>query len=78
MHSGAKWHRNLTGSGRGDAVKEWNYPYAKWFINAQLNITANCLDRHVNSDRRNKAALDLEGRRRSRNGYSRTRNFSPK
>ena len=43
------------------AVKEWNYPYAKWFINAQLNITANCLDRHVKSQRRNKAALIWRG-----------------
>ncbi len=43
------------------AVKEWNYPYAKWFINAQLNITANCLDRHVNNLRRNKVALIWRG-----------------
>ena len=43
------------------AVKEWNYPYAKWFINAQLNITANCLDRHVKAQRRNKAALIWRG-----------------
>jgi acetyl-CoA synthetase len=43
------------------AVKEWNFPYAKWFINAQLNITANCLDRHVNNQRRNKAALIWRG-----------------
>lgn len=44
-----------------DTVLEWNYPYAKWFVNAKLNITANCLDRHVNSDRRNKAALIWRG-----------------
>ncbi len=43
------------------AVKEWNYPYAKWFINAQLNISANCLDRHVKTHRRNKAALIWRG-----------------
>ena len=43
------------------AVKEWNYPYAKWFINAKLNITANCLDRHVKTHRRNKAALIWRG-----------------
>ena len=43
------------------AVKEWNYPYAKWFINAQLNITANCLDRHVKTHRRNKAAIIWRG-----------------
>jgi acetyl-CoA synthetase len=43
------------------AVKEWNYPYAKWFVNAQLNITANCLDRHVKNNRCNKAALIWRG-----------------
>jgi len=43
--------------GTWDKVKEWNYPYVKWFTNAKLNITLNCLDRRVNSDRRNKAAL---------------------
>ncbi|WP_440949081.1 acetate--CoA ligase [Methanosphaerula subterraneus] len=46
---------------RWDSVLEWNYPYAKWFVNARLNITANCLDRHVASDRRNKAALIWRG-----------------
>jgi acetyl-CoA synthetase len=44
-----------------DAVKEWNYPYAKWFTNAKLNISANCLDRHVNNSRRNKVALIWRG-----------------
>jgi len=44
-----------------NAVKEWKYPYAKWFVNAQLNITANCLDRHVKNQRRNKAALIWRG-----------------
>jgi len=44
-----------------DAVKEWKYPYAKWFTNAKLNITANCLDRHVNNNRRNKVALIWRG-----------------
>ena len=44
-----------------DAVKEWNYPYVKWFTNAKLNISANCLDRHVNDNRRNKVALIWRG-----------------
>jgi len=44
-----------------DAVKEWNYPYAKWFTNARLNISANCLDRHVSDNRRNKVALIWRG-----------------
>nr|WP_319377081.1 acetate--CoA ligase [uncultured Methanoregula sp.] len=44
-----------------DKVKEWKYPYAQWFVNAKLNITANCLDRHVKGDRRNKVALIWRG-----------------
>jgi acetyl-CoA synthetase len=44
-----------------DKVKEWNYPYAKWFTGAKLNISANCLDRHVYDTRRNKVALIWKG-----------------
>ena len=44
-----------------DKVKDVNYPYAKWFTNAKLNITANCLDRHVRDHRRNKAAIIWRG-----------------
>ena len=44
-----------------DKVKEWNYPYAKWFTGARLNISANCLDRHVDDTRRNKVALIWKG-----------------
>ena len=44
-----------------DKVLEWNYPYAKWFVNAKLNITYNCLDRHVFNHRRNKVALIWRG-----------------
>ena len=28
-------------------VLEWDLPYAKWFSDGQLNVSANCLDRHV-------------------------------
>ena len=38
-------------------VLEWNYPWAKWFVGATCNISHNCLDRHVNSWRKNKVAL---------------------
>ncbi|MEI7434450.1 MAG: acetate--CoA ligase [Methanomicrobiales archaeon] len=44
-----------------DKVKELDYPYAKWFTNAKLNISANCLDRHASGNRRNKAALIWRG-----------------
>ena len=38
-------------------VLEWNYPWAKWFLGATCNISYNCLDRHVNSWRKNKVAV---------------------
>ncbi|MCK9277854.1 MAG: acetate--CoA ligase [Methanoculleus sp.] len=44
-----------------DRVREWNYPYARWFVNGKLNITYNCLDRHVTSDRKNKPAIVWRG-----------------
>lgn len=44
-----------------DKVSEWNYPYARWFVNGKTNITYNCLDRHVLGDRRNKVALIWKG-----------------
>src|SRR5262245_54359635 len=42
-------------------VLEWNPPFAKWFTGGQLNISFNCIDRHLNSWRRNKAAILWEG-----------------
>ena len=36
-------------------------PFYKWFINAKVNITYNCLDRHLNTHRKNKVALMWEG-----------------
>ncbi|HSQ94238.1 MAG TPA: acetate--CoA ligase [Methanoregula sp.] len=42
-------------------VKEWNYPYARWFIDGKTNITYNCLDRNVLNARRNKVALIWKG-----------------
>ena len=44
-----------------DTVREWDYPYARWFVGARLNITHNCLDRHVADHRRNKVALIWRG-----------------
>ena len=38
-------------------VLEWNYPWAKWFVGATCNIAYNCLDRHVNTWRKNKVAV---------------------
>ncbi|MGH9332616.1 MAG: AMP-binding protein, partial [Vicinamibacteria bacterium] len=42
-------------------ILEWNPPHAKWFVSGKLNVSANCLDRHVRTERRNKAAFIWEG-----------------
>jgi acetyl-CoA synthetase len=42
-------------------VLEWNPPHAKWFVGGKLNIAANCLDRHLKTWRRTKAAIVWEG-----------------
>ena len=40
---------------------DWTPPHARWFADGTLNASVNCLDRHVNGPRRNKAALIFEG-----------------
>src|ERR1041385_7271165 len=42
-------------------VLEWNPPFAKWFVGGKVNISENCLDRHLTGSRRNKAAIMWEG-----------------
>ncbi|PYN97102.1 MAG: acetate--CoA ligase [Candidatus Rokuibacteriota bacterium] len=42
-------------------TQEWKLPYAKWFVGGKLNVSDNCLDRHVEGPRRNKAAFIWEG-----------------
>jgi acetyl-CoA synthetase len=44
-----------------DKVLEWEEPFARWFTGGQINISYNCLDRHLTSWRRNKAAIIWEG-----------------
>ncbi len=44
-----------------DRVLDWNVPWAKWFEGGQINLSYNCLDRHVATWRKNKAALIWEG-----------------
>jgi len=40
---------------------EWNLPYAKWFLGGKLNMSVNCLDRHVEAGRGDKVAYHWEG-----------------
>jgi acetyl-CoA synthetase len=44
-----------------DRVLDWTLPHAKWFVGGQLNVAANCLDRHLAGPLRNKAAIIWEG-----------------
>ena len=42
-------------------VLEWTPPHAKWFVGGRLNVAVNCVDRHLETARRNKAAIIWEG-----------------
>src|SRR5689334_7852352 len=42
-------------------VFEWNPPFAKWFAGATINASYNCIDRHLETDRKNKVAILWEG-----------------
>src|SRR5579871_4175672 len=42
---------------RWDKVLVWNEPHAQWFTGGQLNASYNCLDRHLENGRKNKAEI---------------------
>src|SRR4028119_2133981 len=44
-----------------DTVLDWQPPFAQWFVGGKLNLSYNCLDRHLTTWRKNKAALIWEG-----------------
>ncbi len=44
-----------------DTVLKWNPPHAEWFGGGKINISYNCLDRHIATQRRDKVALLWEG-----------------
>lgn len=62
LHWFEKWH----------TVLDWQPPSVKWFDGGKINISYNCLDRHLTTWRKNKAALIWEGE----NGDSRTLTYS--
>ena len=49
------WQRKWT------KVLEWKEPHAKWFLGGRINVSENCIDRHLSGSRRNKAAIIFEG-----------------
>ena len=42
-------------------ICEWELPFSKWFVGGELNVSWNCLDRHVLAGKGNKVAFHFEG-----------------
>ncbi len=42
-------------------VRRWEHPHVQWFVGGKTNLAYNCLDRHLSTWRRNKAAIIWEG-----------------
>jgi len=57
----AEHARTLTWRKPFTKVLEWDAPYAKWFADGQLNVSENCLDRHVKAGKGSKVAYHWEG-----------------
>ncbi len=57
----ARAHEQLDWFRPWDSVLEWDLPYAKWFVGAELNASYNCIDRHAHGPRANKPAIIFEG-----------------
>jgi acetyl-CoA synthetase len=57
----AKQAEELDWFRKWDKVLEWEEPHAKWFTGGKINISYNCLDRHLKTWRKNKAAIIWEG-----------------
>ena len=49
------WHEPF------ETTLEWDLPFAKWFVGGKLNVSYNCLDRHVEAGRGDKVAFHFEG-----------------
>ena len=42
-------------------VLDWKTPHSEWFVGGKINVSYNCIDRHINTARKNKAAIIWEG-----------------
>ena len=52
---------NLLWFKKWDKILDWNPPFAKWFVGGQLNVSVNCVDRHIDNHHKNKAAIIWQG-----------------
>ena len=57
----ARWASELDWFEPWQTVLEWTPPHAKWFVGGKLNVSHNCLDRHVSAGRGDRTALIWEG-----------------
>ncbi len=57
----ASWARTLEWMKPFTITLEWNEPFARWFGDGELNVSVNCLDRHVRAGRGEKIAYYFEG-----------------
>ena len=51
LHWNKEWH----------TICEWELPYSKWFVGGELNVSYNCLDRHVLAGNGDRVAFHWEG-----------------
>ena len=52
---------NLLWFKKWDKILDWNPPFARWFVGGQLNVSVNCVDRHIDNHHKNKAAIIWQG-----------------
>jgi len=57
----SQWASTLQWDKPWDSVLEWNPPHAKWFVGGKLNLTTNCLERHVAAGKGDVEAIRFEG-----------------
>jgi len=57
----ADWARQLEWSEPWHTVLEWKPPHAQWFLGGKLNVSVNCIDRHLTGPRADKRAIVWEG-----------------
>ena len=56
-----RWAKELDWFEPSETVLEWNPPWAKWFQEGKLNVSHNCLDRHVEAGKGDKIAYHWVG-----------------
>ncbi|MCA1841490.1 MAG: AMP-binding protein, partial [Actinobacteria bacterium] len=53
--------RHVSWYSRFESVLDWSPPFAKWFKDGELNVSYNCLDRHVEAGLGDRVAYHWEG-----------------